>query len=408
MDKDQMSKNNKSFTDFLIIILKRRKLIITNVVTVTIIATIISFLIPKWYTSKANLLPPSSSGGLLGELSNFSSTIQNISKSFGRLGTVSDEAYNYLAILQSRTTAEKVINKFNLREVYEFDEDEPIENIIKELNSNVDFNIEDEGNVTIEVTDEDPQLAADMAAYYVKVLNEISRDLGTLEAKNNREFIERRYIQAMADISSVEDSLKKFAEKHSVFDIEEQTKAAITAAAELKAQIEVAKIERDLLLMNYGKDNPYVINKEVLISELKRRLDNMKFAEISNSNNALYTPFSELPEVGVNFIRLQREYELQAKILEFIVPIYEQAKIEETKDIPATLVLDYPVPAQKKAGPKKAIIVGAAFLLSLFFSIMAALMLESLERLRQDEMNYSRVNEGIFNPLRRMLFLKRR
>jgi len=403
-----MSKNNKSFTDFLIIVLKRRKLIITNVVIVTIFAAIISFFIPKWYTSKANLLPPKSSGRLLGELGNFSSTIQNISKSFGRLGTVSDEAYNYLAILQSRTTAEKVINKFNLREVYEFDEDEPIENIIKELNSNVDFNIEDEGNVTIEVTDEDPQLAADMAAYYVKVLNDISRDLGTLEAKNNREFIERRYIQAMADISSVEDSLKKFAKKHSVFDIEEQTKAAITAAAELKAQIEVVKIERDLLLMNYGKDNPYVINKEIMISEFKRRLENMKFAESSSSNNALYTPFSELPEVGVNFIRLQREYELQAKILEFIVPIYEQAKIEETKDIPAILVLDYPVPAQKKAGPKKAIIIGAAFLLSLFFSIIAALMLESLERLRQDEMNYSRVNEGIFIPLRRMLFLKRK
>lgn len=396
--------NKKSFVDFLIVILKWRKLILWNVGIITILALVISFLIPKWYTSTANLLPPKSKGGLLGDIGGISSTIKDLSKSLGRLGTISDEAYNYLAILQSRTTAESVINKFNLREVYEFDADDYIEDIIKELNSNVVFNVEDEGNITIKVTDEVPQRAADMANYYVELLNEISKDLATIEARNNREFIEKRYLQSLVDVAAAEDSIRKFSEQYSVFELEEQTKAAILTAAEIQAKIEIEKIQRELIIANYGKDNPYIVEKDLLIQELQKRFNSMRF---SNESSGLYTPFSKLPEIGVKYLRLRREYELQAKILEFIVPVYEQAKIEETKDIPATLILDYPVPAEKKAGPKKAIIVIAAFLISSILSVVLVLILESFENLKKDEEKYKYINEGVFIPLKKLFLLKK-
>ncbi|MDH7605910.1 MAG: Wzz/FepE/Etk N-terminal domain-containing protein, partial [Melioribacter sp.] len=94
----------KSFIDFLIVLVKWRKLIILNVVIITLSAVIISLIMPKWYTSTANILPPKNTGGLLGSISGFSSTIKDLSKTLGRLGTTSEEAYNYLAILQSRTS----------------------------------------------------------------------------------------------------------------------------------------------------------------------------------------------------------------------------------------------------------------------------------------------------------------
>jgi len=396
----------KSFIDFLIILVKWRKLIILNVVIITLSAVIISLIMPKWYTSTANILPPKNTGGLLGSISGFSSTIKDLSKTLGRLGTTSEEAYNYLAILQSRTSFEKVINKFNLREVYKFDPDDPIEEIIDELESNVKFNVEDEGNITIKVTDKDPKRAAAMANYFVQILNEISIQLGTIEAKNNREFIEKRYLQVLKDLKNVEDSLRYFSEKFSVYSIEDQTKAAIKAAADIKAQIELQKIEYELLSRNYGNDHPLVLEKKLMINELQNRLKTMKFGEsnLTSSSLSLYTPFSQLPEVGIEYLRLMREYELQGKLLEFILPVYEQAKIEEKKDIPVCVVLDKAVPAQKKSYPKRVIIVVASFAGSLFLSIILALFLEKLSNLPHDAEKYKKITEGIFIPLKSFLF----
>lgn len=404
----QMDKTNKSFTDLVIVLLKWRKIILWNVFVVTCLATIISFIVPKWYASTASILPPKSSGGLLGDIGSISSTIKDISKSLGRLGSVSDEAYNYLAILKSRASFEKVINKFSLREVYEFDSDDYIEEIIEELESNVDFNVEDEGNITITVTDEDPTRAADMAAYFVEILNEISIELGTFEARNNREFIEKRYLQSLGDLKAAEDSLKNFSEEYSVFSLTDQMQAAIKLAAELKAKIEVEKIETELLKKNYGNEHPFVRDKESVLKELEKRYEQMQFAYPSNKKEInLFTPFSQLPEIGVKFLRVKAEYELQTKILEFVIPVYEQAKIEEKKDIPVCLILDQPVPAEKKAGPRKAIIVGASFLVSLFISIVIALLLQSLEELRKNESRYRVINEGIFIPLKKIFLIKK-
>ncbi|MGD8778200.1 MAG: hypothetical protein PVH88_04485 [Ignavibacteria bacterium] len=83
----------KNFVDFLIILLKRRKLIIWNVTIVTLAALIISFLI-LYNTSTANILPPKSQGGLISDIGGISSTIKDLSQSLGRLWAVSDEAYS--------------------------------------------------------------------------------------------------------------------------------------------------------------------------------------------------------------------------------------------------------------------------------------------------------------------------
>ena len=192
----------KKFEDLLIVLVKYRRTIFINVLIITIASVIISLLIPNKYTATSSFISPKKKGGVFGDIAGFSSTIKDLSKTLGgRLGTVTDEAYNYLVILQSRTASEQVIKKFNLREVYEIDKDKPYEDVIKELESNVEFNIEDEGNIVISVTDEVPKRAAEMANYYVQILNEMSTELGVTESRNNREFIEKRFFQVQRDIA---------------------------------------------------------------------------------------------------------------------------------------------------------------------------------------------------------------
>ena len=55
----------------------------------------------------------------------------------------------------------------------------------------------------------------------------------------------------------------------------------------------------------------------------------------------------------MTFIRLQRDIEIQGKILTFVLPIYEQAKIEEKRETPTVLILDNPTIADRKTKPKR-------------------------------------------------------
>lgn len=41
--------------------------------------------------------------------------------------------------------------------------------------------------------------------------------------------------------------------------------------------------------------------------------------------------------------------------MEFLVPMYEQARFDEQKNVPVLQVVEYPVPAEKKAYPPRTI-----------------------------------------------------
>jgi len=392
-----------SFEEFLILLVKYRRILLINVTIVTITAIIISLLMPNEYTSTTSFISPKKKGGLFGDIAGFSNTIKDLSRTLGgRIGATSDEAYNYLVILQSRTASEKMIKKFNLREIYEIDKSKPFENVISELEDRTTFQIADEGNIMVSVTDKNPKRAAEMANYYVEILNELSTDLSVAESRNNRVFIEKRFVQAQDDIRKLEDSLEIFSKKYNVLALEEQMKAAITVAAELKAQIEIAKLEKELLEKKLGSDNPLVEQAVRKVEELDKQLMTLKFGENKNLKSSLnlFIPFEKIPETGVAYVRLMRDYEIQNKLLEFLYPIYEQARIEEQKDIPVVLVVDKAIAPQKKSAPKRTLIVAGAFLLSFLTVLFYFYVKESYFNLSKDEIRFKRIKEGIIDPLK--------
>ncbi|MDR3625187.1 MAG: GNVR domain-containing protein, partial [Ignavibacteriaceae bacterium] len=102
----------------------------------------------------------------------------------------------------------------------------------------------------------------------------------------------------------------------------------------------------------------------------------------------LFIPFEKIPETGIKYVRLTRDYEIQTKLMEFIYPIFEQAKIQEQEDIPAVLVVDKAVPPEKKSAPKRLLIVAVTFFLSFIFSVGYVIVKESYFSLMKDEDRY--------------------
>lgn len=395
-NNEQMPENH--FFDYLYILVKRRRFIFKTVLGIGVLSAVFSLFMPNWYQAAASVLPPKRPGGLLSLLdgSGLSSRLKSLPGISGSLGG-GQEAYSYLAILQSRTAMERVVRKFDLVTVYDVS-DSSMEKALKELRSNATFDFAVEGNIVISVLDKNPQRAADLANYFVALLNEISIKLGTQEARSNREFVERRYQQNQGDLKTAEDSLKAFQQRYGIYALPEQTAGAIRAASILKAEADAKEIEMGIVRRSFGDANPRVQALQLELSEMNKKMNEMKFGTADWRNDQslnLFVPFKDVPEVGAEYIRRYRDFEIQNRMLEFLTPLYEQAKIDEQKDAPVVLVLDQAVPPERKAQPKRSLIVLISMALALMFSATWIFVQEIYGRAKDRNPKVSAITEEI-------------
>ncbi|GAI07982.1 unnamed protein product, partial [marine sediment metagenome] len=163
-------------------------------------------------------------------------------------------------------------------------------------------------------------------------------------------------------------------------DVEIQS--AIGTIAELKSQIILLEVKKGALASSVQFNNPYLydINKE--LRELKKQLTKIEFGSKQKNEKdfgaGFSVPFSELPEVSLEYARLLRNVKVQEVIYELLTQQYEQAKIMEAKDTPTVQFLDRAGIPEKKTFPKRTLIVAFAFLLSLFVNIPLVFFLEYL------------------------------
>ncbi len=365
-----------------VVIIARHKKMILRVVLSVFILSIISFwlLIPRWYKSTAVIMPPKQKNalGLMSTLSRATSSLRSLG-----LGSPSDDLAQFLTILGSRRVLEEVINRFDLQKVYDL---ETMEKTVKELGSNVQISTgKEEVSVEIVTFDTDPQRSADMANYFVEVLNKVYLEMSVAEAKSNREFLEKRYLQNLSDLRKAEEEFKAFQEKYSAYSVPEQLKAAVGVAATLQSQVALKEVELGIISRSTAPDNPSRQSIELELQELRKQLGTMKTGSSGrDANIRIFPPFDRAPEIGMEYFRRYRELEIQGKILELLMPLYEQSKIEEQRDTPSVIVLDSAVPAVKADKPKRAILTVLITMASFIMTFFIALLLDRSAQARDN------------------------
>lgn len=339
---DQMRYVN--ILDYIVVLARHKKFIIWFVtISVVVSATLLYLVLPRWYKSTASVMPPKQKNlmGLLNTVTRASSSLRNLG-----LGGGSDDLSQFQTILKSRRCLEAVVNRFDLIKVYET---KNILEAIKELEDNFTIAMGKE-DVSLEISayDTDPQRAADMANYFVETLNLIYLELSLTEAKSNREFLEQRYQQNLRDMKNAEDSLKTFQRKYGIYSL------------------------------------PEALSGKLLSS---------------------FVPFEKVPEVTMRYLQLYRDLEIQNKILEFALPMYEQVKLEEQRNTPTVLVLDRATPADKPSKPRKLLITGVVFVSSFFLAYLFAFFLEFIARLKNPQ---NKEDEGKINIIQKEFSFKSR
>ena len=369
--------------EFLAIVTRYRRVIVRIVFVMTVGAVGLALALPKWYKSTATVLPAEKTD-LLGGLEGVASFAKSISgaKALSALGS-NPEMDRYLAILKSGRVFSEVISKFDLVNVYGITQ-YPGEKTAKELMSNVEFSVEPEGTLSISVYDKDPQRAAEMTNFFVDMLNRTNSEVLAQNAKGNRSFVEERYNKNLQDLRAAEDSLQAFQKRYGVVSMPEQVKATIEAGATLLGQVTLKEVQLGVLRRTTAVDNPAVQTLKAEIEELHHKLNDMNTGGgLTNSGSKIFVPFNNMPDWGLDYLRRYREVEIQYKILQYVMPLYEQAKVEERRDTPSVLVLDRAAPAERKAKPKAMLFGLIGLVVGLVISLAVVFTLELHNRLRK-------------------------
>jgi capsule polysaccharide export protein KpsE/RkpR len=330
---------------------------------------IISFLIPVRFTSTTQLMPPDQAG------QGMASALAALGKSGGDMAGIGAELFGlktsgdlFVGVLHSRTVADELINKFDLRKVYG---NSRYEDARKNLESHTEVSSDRKsGIITLQVSDKSPDRAAAMGREYVEALNRIVITLNTSSAHKERVFLEERLNEVQAGLEEAEQDFGQFASKNTAIDVKEQGKAMMGAAAELEGQLIAAQTELEGLRQIYTSNNVRVRSVQARIDEYRRQLQKLggrapDGTEDTSSQNTepagpdqnLYPSIRQLPILGVKWADLYRRMRVQETVFETLTKQYEMAKVEEARETPSVKVLDMADVPERKSFPPRTFLV---------------------------------------------------
>lgn len=323
----------------------------------------------------------------------------------GLFGEGTSEIDKLLGYLQSRTILQKVIDKFNLTDYYEI-EKFTRDKTLKAFSDDVNYELTENGFIAVSMIHRSPDTAAAISNYLVEIVDSLNRSISTMNARNYREFVEKRYKKNVRELNKAQDKMEEFQEKHGIYAIPEQLEIGFKAITEVESRVLTKEIELKLAKLNYGKDSQ---NYEYLSEELKlleERLNNIRSGKYNREGSVAFLPMDDLPQLQKKYLSVYREIEIQNKLLEFTLPIYEQAVMEEQKNMPTVVTLDKAIPPEMKDSPKRAFIVISVFMLFLFFHLPFVYRAEKAN-IQEDPKNiYESKEKKFFNITKKIYRLK--
>ena len=372
--------------DFLLLLARNKASILKLTVAATVVAVIVSFVLPKTYTATTTILPPeqsqSSASLLLGQVG----ILNALSSSDLGLKSPGDL---FVAMLRSRSIEDNIIDKFDLRREYGV---KHYQDARKKLESRTNISAGDEGLISVSVTDRDPKRAADLANAYVEDLHTMNSDLAVSEASQRRLFYEQKLDTEREQLSQAELALKQAQEKTGLLQPDAQAKAIIQSVADMRAQVAIKEVQLGAMRTYATKDNPDLRRAEQELAGLRAQLAKMERNTGESGNGNVELPTRQLPQAELEYIRRARDLKYHEALYEFLSKQLEAARLDEAKDAVVVQVVDKALQPEKRSGPRRMLIVSVTTVVAFLLSCSWAILRESVRRKQQDPNSRARLH----------------
>ncbi|MDI6765692.1 MAG: hypothetical protein QME52_02555 [Bacteroidota bacterium] len=334
---------------FLLVATKKKTLMLVLTTSLIISYLGIFLLVANQYEATSIIVSGSDeTQGLLGSLS----------KSYGILpmnigySQSSSEIEKYNTIIHSRSSLELILSRYNLYSIYGYDSTNmhDREKAVAKITKKIRTSETKDGAIQITFIDTDAERAATVANAIVELLNTRVIDLRISKSRENKLFLGQRLADLKQELERSEDSLKLFQEKTGMLEINSQVKELLILYSTLEANVIFKQIQLGILEKTYDQGSSLISTTRMELQEYQRKLDELNR---KGQPGSLVLPLKSLPNISVDYLRLYRTVEINSSLLKFLIPLYEQAKIDEKKDYPILQIIDKAITPVKRSYPPR-------------------------------------------------------
>jgi len=325
-------------TNLVIFLWKKRKPIMLASLLAFAASVIFSseFFIPPRFMSSVIMFPTTNSSISKSLLSENAYEKENILQ-FGE----EEQVEQMLQILYSDEIREKIIEKFNLMEHYRIDPDGryPKTELNRKFEENISFNRTEYLSVRVDVMDENPILAADIANEIAMLLDTVKTRMQHERARQALAIVDKEYRDFLKYLNAREDTLKQL-RSLGVLDYDSQ-------------------VER--LSEAYGK--ALIAGNQRMIQEVDAKM-------------------AILAEYGGLYKSITQDMEHDREALSRLKTKYEESKVDAEDRIPHKFLVNVAKPAEKKAYPVRWLIVLVSTLSTFLLSVVLVIIIENINRIK--------------------------
>lgn len=331
-------------------VLGRWRLISACTLAAGALAAVVAMLLTPIYTARTSILPPQGPQSL----SAAALTALGPLAPLAGLGGRSNSTEQYVALLRSETISNRIIEAFDLKTVY----DTPlVVDARRLLNDRVNVTVgRKDGLIALEVDDESPVRAADMANRYIQELRRLGNELALTEAQQRRKFFESQLESARRKLAAAQGTLQ--ASGYTARALRAEPRATAESYARLKAEADAAEVKLRLLLTTLAEGSHEVQQQRQVLTALRARLAALEAEATTRPGDSEY-------------LASYREFKYQESLFELFARQFEVARLDEAREGAVIQVLDSAAVPERRARPRRTQIVAGAMLASLLLAVGA-------------------------------------
>jgi len=313
-----MEKQNQSGYNFnsvdLLIYIWKKKAVLIIVGLIAGIASIVISLMITPMFQSTVIMFPASNASVSKDLLSQNYSARQDVHSFGE----EEQAEQLLQILNSEPIRSRIIQKYDLMEHYEIKPGEkyPLTRLYEQYKSNINFRLTEFMSVEISVMDKDPEYAANIANDIAALVDTVYNAMKKERARDAFRLVENEYQEASRNLVSLRDSMERLSEQVS------------------------------------GSMNPG-----------------------GNPGNNLIRVISEN---GVLYISMMNRIRYETALVTDLSLKYKEARLEMEQNLPHTYIVEQAYPSEKKAYPKKSLIVTVSTFASLLFALIVLIVIDNI------------------------------
>jgi uncharacterized protein involved in exopolysaccharide biosynthesis len=300
----------------------------------------------------------------------------------------------YITLIRSRSVIERIASQFMERLVPP-ESNLRSDEIVELVRSRISIASTDEGMLTITVTADDGDLAAEIANAVVAECETASKAIERQLLTQQAGYLEHAVLDASDSLAASEARLTAFSEKTGIIDPRLEADKSMRRWHELEVAISSARTRLEQRLRYHTERDPVVESLQTEVDNLEVTLDELRGAFAGDAPDERYATLAS------EWDRLRQDVRFHRDLVATMSMRFSVFRIRADQPAGNMAVLHLAEAPKHPAGPSKKQTLGIFGAVSVLLSIVLAVFLDQVSKLRGHEELRPMVDElqALLNPI---------